>query len=446
MKTFPRRNKNEESTILEQKVECIFTTHGSYNTMTSFPPTDRPPPTPTAYLFATALVAVTLGYFIGQGSSLFFTYSKHPHSKPKSKTKKSWPNSYDVPIHPDTSDEELMASLHQSEQASSEPESESEEENNEVEEGDFSTFEGNNEECKLILVVRSDLGMGKGKIAAQCSHATLACYCALSSSSALKHPILKRWDRQGHAKIVTQVPSEEELLLLQAKALSLGLCAQVVRDAGRTQIASGSTTVLGVGPGPKSVVDAICRYLCIWRGKGEKSEVSIILRIDYKTINHSRPSPVAAKEAMSQLPDGKLAIPPRTLMPSPIPNQSFFTACHPQHPAQAALIRKSGTSSPGFPRMFSSVLTQLLRYQDLVNTTQRYLLELQYPVQRAVSHEKTMMTQADNGAHGQAIETRMEVPKMKESVIERALDMVFAYPVQLVLDLLEKMTPEQRGE
>ena len=33
-----------------------------------------------------------------------------------------------------------------------------------------------NEEHKLVLVVRTDLGMGKGKIAAQCGHATLACY------------------------------------------------------------------------------------------------------------------------------------------------------------------------------------------------------------------------------------------------------------------------------
>ena len=54
-----------------------------------------------------------------------------------------------------------------------------------------------------------------------------------------------------------QVPSEDQLLVLQAKAISLGLCANVIHDAGRTQIASGSATVLGVGPGPKSVVDAV---------------------------------------------------------------------------------------------------------------------------------------------------------------------------------------------
>lgn len=61
----------------------------------------------------------------------------------------------------------------------------------------------------------------------------------------------------GQAKVVLQAKNEEDLETLQAQALSLGLCAQIIHDAGRTQIASGSATVLGVGPGPKSVVDQV---------------------------------------------------------------------------------------------------------------------------------------------------------------------------------------------
>ncbi|KAI4242421.1 MAG: hypothetical protein L6R42_011015, partial [Xanthoria sp. 1 TBL-2021] len=63
--------------------------------------------------------------------------------------------------------------------------------------------------------------------------------------------------RMGQAKVVLQAKNEEELETLQAQALSLGLCAQIIHDAGRTQIASGSATVLGVGPGPKSIVDQV---------------------------------------------------------------------------------------------------------------------------------------------------------------------------------------------
>lgn len=32
------------------------------------------------------------------------------------------------------------------------------------------------DDCKMVLVVRNDFKMGKGKAAAQCSHATLAAY------------------------------------------------------------------------------------------------------------------------------------------------------------------------------------------------------------------------------------------------------------------------------
>lgn len=36
------------------------------------------------------------------------------------------------------------------------------EESEEEQEGELKAFEGNREECKLVLVVRTDLGMGKG--------------------------------------------------------------------------------------------------------------------------------------------------------------------------------------------------------------------------------------------------------------------------------------------
>ncbi|KAK4122600.1 PTH2-domain-containing protein [Parathielavia appendiculata] len=119
-----------------------------------------------------------------------------------------------------------------------------------------------NEECKLVLVVRTDLGMTKGKIAAQCSHATLACYKTLSRAAqqtpqSPEAQILRQWERLGQAKIAVQVKNEDELLALLAKARSLGVTAEVISDAGRTQIASGSRTVLGVGPAPKSLVDLV---------------------------------------------------------------------------------------------------------------------------------------------------------------------------------------------
>ncbi|KAI5457383.1 peptidyl-tRNA hydrolase PTH2-domain-containing protein [Mariannaea sp. PMI_226] len=115
------------------------------------------------------------------------------------------------------------------------------------------------EECKLVLVVRTDLGMTKGKIAAQCSHATLACYKAMARApeGSLQRKMLARWEKYGQAKIAVQIKSQEDMLELRRKARGLGLTAEVIQDAGRTQIEAGSMTVLGVGPAPRSLVDQV---------------------------------------------------------------------------------------------------------------------------------------------------------------------------------------------
>ncbi|KAG0292422.1 hypothetical protein BGZ98_002585, partial [Dissophora globulifera] len=75
---------------------------------------------------------------------------------------------------------------------------------------------------------------------------------------------LKRWEYCGQAKVTLKVDSEDDMLLLQAQAQSLGLAAHSIRDAGRTQIAAGSRTVLAVGPGPISVVNGVTGHLKLY--------------------------------------------------------------------------------------------------------------------------------------------------------------------------------------
>jgi PTH2 family peptidyl-tRNA hydrolase len=114
---------------------------------------------------------------------------------------------------------------------------------------------------KLALVVRSDLKMGKGKAAAQCSHAAVMAY-----QRALRHhpAILEQWEEGGQAKVVLKVETERELLELATMARNLGLITSLVCDAGRTQIAPGSKTVLGIGPGSVKIVDRVSGHLKLY--------------------------------------------------------------------------------------------------------------------------------------------------------------------------------------
>jgi PTH2 family peptidyl-tRNA hydrolase len=58
-----------------------------------------------------------------------------------------------------------------------------------------------------------------------------------------------------------QIKSQDDLLELRRTARNMGVTAEVIQDAGRTQIEAGSMTVLGVGPAPRSVVDKITGHL-----------------------------------------------------------------------------------------------------------------------------------------------------------------------------------------
>ncbi|KAM3164442.1 Aminoacyl-tRNA hydrolase [Lachancea thermotolerans] len=122
-------------------------------------------------------------------------------------------------------------------------------------------------EVRMALVIRQDLGMQKGKVAAQCCHAALACYRLIAtdpSRESYNLPLTERWLSHGQAKITLKCPDKETMDELFAKALSLGVNSYVVHDAGRTQIAAGSATVLGLGPAPKAVLDQITGELKLY--------------------------------------------------------------------------------------------------------------------------------------------------------------------------------------
>lgn len=111
---------------------------------------------------------------------------------------------------------------------------------------------------KLALIVRGDLRLSKGKIASQCSHAAVQCYIR---SGKVQPKLLTEWLASGQPKIVLRVNDLNELIDIRQRCQQAGIVAEEICDAGRTQIAAGTVTVLGVGPNNVEEIDAILGHL-----------------------------------------------------------------------------------------------------------------------------------------------------------------------------------------
>lgn len=112
---------------------------------------------------------------------------------------------------------------------------------------------------KLVLVVRNDLGMTKGKIAAQCSHASVECFKAAMEH---KPQMAKIWQWTGQRKIVVSIGNGEKgLTELSKVAKSYKVLSCIISDAGATQLKAGTPTVIGIGPDNSEIIDKITGHL-----------------------------------------------------------------------------------------------------------------------------------------------------------------------------------------
>lgn len=113
-------------------------------------------------------------------------------------------------------------------------------------------------ELKMVIAVRDDLGMSKGKIAAQVGHGVLAAWqAATRNRKALTYEWAKAWNYRAAAKIALRCTDEAQLLAVAEAAVAAGLPVAVIEDAGRTEVEPGTRTVCAIGPAPKAVIDKI---------------------------------------------------------------------------------------------------------------------------------------------------------------------------------------------
>ncbi len=113
---------------------------------------------------------------------------------------------------------------------------------------------------KQVVVVRTDLKMGKGKLAAQVGHAAVSA----AEEARKKHPEWwRKWLEEGQCKVTAKVKSLDEILELQKEAIQLKLPHSLIADRGLTQLSSGTLTCLGIGPAPSTEVDRITGKLSL---------------------------------------------------------------------------------------------------------------------------------------------------------------------------------------
>ena len=120
---------------------------------------------------------------------------------------------------------------------------------------------------KQVIVMRTDLNIGRGKMVAQGAHASgmflVHRLMELASDYHAKVPPEEMiWITQGMTKICLGVDTEAELLAIAAMATEAGLRVHVIIDAGRTEFNGMPTkTSVAIGPNDAAVVDAITRHL-----------------------------------------------------------------------------------------------------------------------------------------------------------------------------------------
>lgn len=115
-------------------------------------------------------------------------------------------------------------------------------------------------EPKQVIVIRKDLNMSAGKLAAQVAHASLAPIFKMFTKTQTENEIIYQlsltnkdqaiedWLSVRFTKVIVYVKSEEALLNVYKKAEEKGLPCALIKDAGFTEFSEPTFTVVGIGP------------------------------------------------------------------------------------------------------------------------------------------------------------------------------------------------------
>lgn len=122
---------------------------------------------------------------------------------------------------------------------------------------------------KQVIVLRKDLNMRKGKMAAQAAHASMKVFFdrGVVSDGTLVVTMtyeMEEWVKGRFTKICLGCGSEQELKDLHVKALESGFPSALITDAGVTEFNGVPTlTALAIGPAESGMIDQITGHLTL---------------------------------------------------------------------------------------------------------------------------------------------------------------------------------------
>lgn len=105
----------------------------------------------------------------------------------------------------------------------------------------------------MVIVVRKDLGMGAGKIAAQAAHAAVELYQKYCG----RPGVCNRWYNTGAKKVVLRVENEAELDRIAADAKKQGLPVAVIHEEESLRGAKTAVSILGAVQKVKAVTGSL---------------------------------------------------------------------------------------------------------------------------------------------------------------------------------------------
>lgn len=111
-----------------------------------------------------------------------------------------------------------------------------------------------NDEYKMVIAVRRDLKLPKGKLAAQVAHAAVE--CAIKSKR-YDPDTFEKWYNSGQKKAVVYAEDEDAIWKIKEKCERNGIISSIIFDAGRTVTKAGTLTCVGLGPAKEDEIDKI---------------------------------------------------------------------------------------------------------------------------------------------------------------------------------------------